>query len=209
MTHIVFSPPKGDERFSDDGLHRLRLRRWWIEHPKRWAAWLMLNPSNAGKKNAAGETISDPTVDRVVHFSRSWGYDGCIVVNLYTYQDGDQGKMRNWRRPLRANHGRHWYERCREMQENLRQIEEAGRCSCLRVAAFGTVKTDKNWVKQCVAMFEQPFDFPNYGWEFSEDCVCLRINGADNWPAHPMPRLKSERFSDDARPIAWRPRPWR
>jgi hypothetical protein len=209
MTHIVFNPPKGDECFSADGLHRLRLRRWWVEQPRRWVAWLMLNPSNAGKKDAAGETISDPTVDCVVSFSRSWGYDGCVVVNLYSYQDGDTDKMKSWRKCLKEKHGRYWYDKCEEMRNNLTQIEEAGRYSCLRVAAFGATKMDRHWVRKCIERFEQPFDVRHHGWGFSKDCVCLRVlEKSKNFPAHPRPQRVSERFPEDAKHVPWRPRPW-
>lgn len=57
--------------------------RWTLQ--RRWAAgervcWIMLNPSTADAER------DDPTVLRCMAFSRSWGYGGLIVVNLYPFR---------------------------------------------------------------------------------------------------------------------------
>ena len=68
--------------FSPDGRYRYRLgRRWATSGPT--VAWIMLNPSTADSSH------DDPTVRRVVSFSRSWGFGGCEVVNLFAFRSTD------------------------------------------------------------------------------------------------------------------------
>ena len=56
--------------FSPDGTRRYRLDRH-VAVPGEWhhgrALWVMLNPSTAD------ESVDDPTIRRVVGFSRAWG----------------------------------------------------------------------------------------------------------------------------------------
>lgn len=70
------------------GRYRYVLRRQWHEWRRdphlgvlgahaASVLWIMLNPSTA---DAA---VDDPTIRRCVAFSRSWGYDGLVVVNLF------------------------------------------------------------------------------------------------------------------------------
>lgn len=62
--------------FSRDRRYRYRLTRsWQPERPP--VVWVMLNPS------AADGAVDDPTIRRVMGFSRAWGYGGCHVVNLF------------------------------------------------------------------------------------------------------------------------------
>jgi hypothetical protein len=194
----------GDQCFSRDKEFRLRLRRWWVGRPERWAAWLMLNPSHAGTKPGRPD---DRTVERVIHFTHYWGYHGCVVVNLYPFRRGTPEEMWDWQTTERANHskdGTDWYA-SKYMQDNLAQIEEAGRRSCLRVVAFGTDIRDPNWAKRCIERFERPFDFPHSGLEFKEACHCLKFR-QKYFPAHPNPR-PMHHISDNEREKLWRPRP--
>ena len=43
----------------------------------------MLNPSTADDR------VDDPTTRRVIAFSQSWGYGGCVVVNLFGFRCAD------------------------------------------------------------------------------------------------------------------------
>lgn len=63
---------------SECGRYRYRLERWWRDGEP--AVFVMLNPSTA---NA---TEDDPTIRRCMAFSRSWGYSGIIVVNLFSWR---------------------------------------------------------------------------------------------------------------------------
>ena len=187
----MFDPPRGDACFSDDK-HRLGLRRWWKDQPERWVAWLMLNPSEAGRKP------SDPTMNRVNHFTKTWGFDGCIVVNLYPFVAPRKADMWSWRDALRDRDGINWWHYSAEMECNLIQIEEAGRSSSLRIVAFGVnpVK-DPIWVKMCLDKFEQHSD----GTQKRFRCLDTTKEG---WPTHPHARGKY-RVDDDAKDKPWIP----
>jgi hypothetical protein len=199
VSELLLSQPvqvEGDAVFARNRTLRLQLRRWWVDRPKRWAAWMMLNPSSADASR------NDPTMLRVINFTRTWGYDGCIVVNLYPLITSDPREM--WRWSQWQKNGPDWYARD-DMQGNLGQIEEVGRRSCLRVAAFGAqpATRDPYWIDECVERFTQPFDYPDSGWAHQEECVCLGTT-KDGQPIHPLARGKN-RVRDDARPIPWSP----
>lgn len=42
--------------------------------------WVMLNPS------VASDTIDDPTIRKCVGFTRRWGFERMVVVNLFAYR---------------------------------------------------------------------------------------------------------------------------
>lgn len=71
----LFGPGDSAE-FSDDGVYRYTLTRWW-DPESPLLAWVMLNPSTANGSQ------DDPTLVRITRFSRAWGYGGLIVVNLF------------------------------------------------------------------------------------------------------------------------------
>lgn len=62
--------------FGRDGRHRFALGRRWGSGPT--LGWVMLNPS------VAGADSDDPTIRRVVGFSRSWGAGSAVVVNVFS-----------------------------------------------------------------------------------------------------------------------------
>jgi hypothetical protein len=172
------------ERFSEEDKHfRFQLRRWWTERPERWVAWLMLNPSEAGRNKP-----SDPTIDDVICFSHGWGFDGCIVVNLYPFVSSvsrEGGSLHLWRNEQVKHHGDGWFEQVVEMQKNLLEIEYAGHFTTRRVVAFGgKIKSkDKDWVRQCVNAFEHS------SGDTRENLKCVHFVGTHkDHPAHPHPR---------------------
>lgn len=61
--------------------------RYWLEmgYGPRIVTWIMLNPSRAGTIEF-GEIVSDPTAGRVEGFSRAWGFDMALVVNLFAWR---------------------------------------------------------------------------------------------------------------------------
>lgn len=65
---------------SSCGRYRYTLERPIAIVPKRWLLWVMLNPSTADA------TRDDATIRRVIGFTRSWGYDGALVGNLYAFR---------------------------------------------------------------------------------------------------------------------------
>lgn len=184
----------GDALFARNRTLRRQIRRWWVEKPKRWAAWLMLNPSDAGAEK------NDPTALRVTHFTRSWGYDGWIGINLYPFISSTPDEMWAWSRW--QDNGPDWYARD-DMQQNLADIEEAGRRSCLRMVAFGAapIVRDQNWLMECLERFQQPFANPDSDSAYSEDLWCLGTNKTGQ-PLHPMARGKW-RVPDDRQHMRW------
>lgn len=181
---------QGSAKFARDGTLRMELRRWWVSSPQRWAAWLMLNPS------VAAADRNDPTAQRVTHFTRSWGYDGWIGVNLYPFISSTPEAMWSW-----ANwqsHGPAWDVRD-DLLSNLQHIETVARNVQLRVVAFGAapVYHDEAWLEQCVEAFSQPTDLK----EADETLYCLGVNSLKQ-PLHPMARGKW-RVPNEAQPIPW------
>ncbi len=68
---------------SDCGKYRYRLYREWEKTDRMPVLWVMLNPSTADAD------IDDPTINRCVAFSHSWGYGAMLVGNLYAYRSTD------------------------------------------------------------------------------------------------------------------------
>jgi hypothetical protein len=60
---------------SECGVYRYHLQRIWGDGPR--FCWIMLNPSTADADQ------DDPTIRRVIGFSKSWGAGGIDVVNLF------------------------------------------------------------------------------------------------------------------------------
>ena len=160
----------------------------------------MLNPSDADSKK------DDPTTRRLTHFTRTWGYDGWIAVNLYPFISSDPAEM--WKRANWEFNGPDWYARD-DMLANLSDIEKAGRMSALRVVAFGAqpAEHDQVWLEECLERFGQPFNLaegkrPATVAYDDQNFWCLGTN-KNGQPLHPMTRGKM-RVLDDAKPTIWR-----
>ena len=65
-------------RFSIDKKHRYRLSRHW-DLNKPQLLYIMLNPS------IGNEAVDDPTIRRLLSFTRKFDYGGFFVGNLFTY----------------------------------------------------------------------------------------------------------------------------
>jgi hypothetical protein len=72
--------------FSEDRAYRYRLTRTWGTSGTR-AVWIMLNPSTADALK------DDPTIRRCVAFTKAWGLDGLVVVNLYALHATDPAEL--------------------------------------------------------------------------------------------------------------------
>jgi hypothetical protein len=87
----------GEAVFSECGRYRYNLFRRWQRVPelgedpnlpeRGLVLWVMLNPSTAD------ETKLDSTLTRCADYSRSWGYDGMIVRNLFAYRTPEPAIM--------------------------------------------------------------------------------------------------------------------
>ncbi len=69
------------------GDYRYRLTRIW-DPARPVLSWCMLNPSTADA------SMSDPTLDRVVGFSKEWGFGGSHVVNLFALRSPSPAGLR-------------------------------------------------------------------------------------------------------------------
>lgn len=58
--------------------YRYKLAMIWSDKPI--VAWIMLNPA------ATDVYDSNPTIRRVIYFSKKFGYGGFVVVNLWAYR---------------------------------------------------------------------------------------------------------------------------
>ncbi|RZO99526.1 MAG: DUF1643 domain-containing protein [Flavobacteriales bacterium] len=65
-------------KFSIDKKHRYELSRHW-DLSKSDILFIMLNPS------IANEDIDDPTIKRLISFTREFKHGGFFVANLFTY----------------------------------------------------------------------------------------------------------------------------
>lgn len=76
--------------------------RWTLTHNwdpgmrRPWVGWIMLNPSTADADT------DDPTIRRVVGFSRAWGFGGMTVRNLFTFRATDPAALRSCPDPVGA-----------------------------------------------------------------------------------------------------------
>ncbi len=61
------------------GKYRYMLGRIW-DKSKRLVLYIGINP------NTADDTIDNPTITRLIGFSKEFGYGGMIVVNLFAYR---------------------------------------------------------------------------------------------------------------------------
>ena len=72
----------GSATYSDDGVFRYELRRWWDASRPRLLV-VMLNPSTAT------ETHNDPTIRRCLSYAGDAGFGSLAVGNLYAYRATD------------------------------------------------------------------------------------------------------------------------
>jgi len=77
---------KKDALLSLDKRYRFRLERHW-DGGVGLVTWIMLNPSTADADE------DDATIRRCVAFSKSWGFCGMVVVNLYAWRATDPKEL--------------------------------------------------------------------------------------------------------------------
>lgn len=73
--------------FSGCGRYRYSLRRRWADGGPP-ACWIMLNPSTADAEKDA------PTIRRCIGFSKAWGHNALVVVNLFALRSTDPTALR-------------------------------------------------------------------------------------------------------------------
>jgi hypothetical protein len=82
----------GKAVFSADKTYRYRLSRTWGNSGTH-ATWIMLNPSTADALE------DDPTIRRCIAFTKAWGLDGLVVVNLFALRATDPRQLARHRDP--------------------------------------------------------------------------------------------------------------
>jgi len=82
-----------DAEVSPCGLYRYSLTRIW-DKAQPLVSWIMLNPSTADA------SVDDPTIRRVIGFTRSWGYGGFVVRNLFPLRATDPKELDSHQYPF-------------------------------------------------------------------------------------------------------------
>lgn len=148
-----------DDRISDCGRYRYTLSREW-DAEMETLTWLMLNPSTA---DAAKD---DPTIRKVMGFTKRAGYGSLLVVNLFAWRATDPSDLRTEiRRPSGDPEG----------PENQEAITVAARITDAVVCAWGAQPWARYQAKRVL------------GWLRERDTKmrCLGLTkGGD--PLHPL-----------------------
>jgi hypothetical protein len=177
---------------------RRALKAWWVDSPRRWVAWLMLNPSKANSSR------NDNTTRTLTHFTRNWAdggpYDGWIAVNLYPFVSP---------KPPEARSRAHWQRNGpdlvakEDIQTNLEDISEVARLAARRLVAYGAqqIDHDEAWLNECLAAFAIANEITDSDHRF----YCLEKNG-NGQPRHPWARGKTK-IPRDRQPWLWDGRP--
>ncbi|HTJ63256.1 MAG TPA: DUF1643 domain-containing protein [Alphaproteobacteria bacterium] len=167
------------ERSAD--ISRCGRYRWWLK--REWGAgpdilWVMLNPARAD------DSRDDPTVKRVIHFSRSWGFGAATVVNLYPFRTTLPVECRAWAvsDPAALN----------RIRQNDRAIAELAVSATAVIAAWGTVPWAQLRAKHVASKLARIGVPP---------LQCLGKT-ADGSPLHPMARGRM-RVADDRQSTTW------
>lgn len=160
---------------SSCGLYRYALWRDWSMggdlfsgKKGRRVCWIMLNPSTADAET------DDPTIRRCIGFSKAWGYDGMLVVNLFAYRATKPADMLAADDPVGP--------------ENDKIIQEAARSSltALVVCAWGA-NAPEDRAAHALRLIREAGATPH----------ALRLTKSDA-PAHPLYLPKtSEPFAMD------------
>ena len=91
-----------DAVLSADDKYRYRLMRTW--GTGSMALWIMLNPSTADAMQ------DDPTIRRVIRFTRDMGYDGAMVGNLFALRSTDPDRIYDEQDPVGPDNDEHLIE---------------------------------------------------------------------------------------------------
>lgn len=166
------------------GKLRWTLSRRWGKGPR--VCFIGHNPSKADGR------IDDPTVMRWCHFSRAWGYDGFVAVNLYPLRSPSPQDAQRWANFM--ENGPDWGARD-DLDQNRSIVAREAKASALVVACWGAIARDHFWIDEIVEDITSG----------EEPWPAIHVFGltAAGHPIHPMARGK-HRVRDDAQPVRWR-----
>jgi hypothetical protein len=152
---------------STDGLYRWRLERRWSTGTS--VVWIMLNPSTADAEK------DDPTIERVIAFSREWGHDAAVVVNLVPFRSPDPREAERWAAQTDVGD---------VLSRNDLAIAGAIQSSALTLCAWGASKWARSVGQQHTTWFGGALPL-----------CCLGVN-SDGSPRHPLARGRARVPSD-------------
>ena len=118
-----------DAIISQDTKYRYQLSRLW-DDDKPKVLFIMLNPSTADAD------IDDPTIRRVVNFSKSWGYGGVFVGNLYAFRSTDPKVLKHTDDPVGP--------------DNIQHIQSLIGLTERVIYAWGNEKKEPEWLRDLV-----------------------------------------------------------
>lgn len=133
-------------KFNDAKTHRYYLSRLWEpKHSK--LLFIGLNPSKAD------DVDNDPTVTRLVNFSKSWGFGGFYITNLYSFISPDPDEMIKW-----------YYSRTSKMQralykENMEYALRYARLCSMVVFCWGASNPQQEIANKYIRTFRQAYCF--------------------------------------------------
>lgn len=119
---MFFEGPESGADISPCGTYRYSLWRGAC-HSSGMVNWILLNPSTAG------ETVNDPTVRRLIAYTKDWGYGDLVLTNLFALRSTDPGALKDHPDPIGP--------------DNDRYIIEYARKACVVVCAWGAHGTLK------------------------------------------------------------------
>lgn len=164
-----------------DGLFRFSLFRRW-DRARPWTAWLMCNPSTADAEE------DDPTVRRVVHFSKRVGGGGALIVNVWPFRTPYPTDL--WPALRRGDVSQE------AIQRNLAAIRDAADKAFNGFVAFGAEPARR--YPDAVAVALEAFAPARVSpWR----PMCLGTN-PDGFPLHPLARGKFA-IPNDREPVLW------
>lgn len=120
---------KKDAFLSPDRKYRYELSRIWDEEKPK-VLFIMLNPSTADANK------DDPTIRKIMKFSKSWGYGGVYVGNLYAFRSTDPKALRHTDDPVG--------------EDNIEHIKKLIGLTEIVVYAWGNKKKEPDWLRELV-----------------------------------------------------------
>lgn len=155
--------------------YRYELRRVW-DRRRPLLVVCMFNPSMADHE------VDDPTILTLIHFGRSWGYGGILVINLWAYRTSSPIELKSVDDPFGDN--------ASHVENALAYARANGG---LVLAAWGNhgVFGDRNeWFQRRATRVH------------GVNLICLGLSKCRH-PKHPMARGR-HRIPRDQQPIMWR-----
>lgn len=176
----LWETPADTATFSDDGRYRYDLTRNWPDNRgTRTVAWIGLNPSTATAE------VNDPTLHRCIHFSKRWGFDRLVMLNLFALRSPDPAELLASFDPIGPDNA-----------ETLRRHIEAETTE-LVMAAWGAyvARTSDKGIARLA---------PESWAHQANKAMCCLGRTADGFPKHPMARGR-HRVPDDQQPMPFGP----